>query len=278
MTLTSSQPETIGIVAAAGEMPIDVAQALIKQGKEVFIIALKGVATADFSPYKHHVYHIGKLGKIISTFKKEHCHQIILVGKMTRPPLSALKPDLRGVKVFAKVMSSNDDTALRIFQSEFAKDGITFLDIGKVMPELYAEKGLLCGQAPNEEVQSSINLGIDILRATGSFDLGQGCVVQSRRILALEGAEGTDGLLERVAALIDESGAETVFVKMLKASQDPALDPPGFGVETVHNAVAAGIKTIALQADAVVMINKEATLKEAKALGLSIVGFTLDGS
>ena len=67
-------------------------------------------------------------------------------------------------------------------------------------------------------------------------------------------------------------------MKMLKASQDPALDPPGFGVETVHNAVAAGIKTIALQADAVVMINKEATLKEAKALGLSIVGFTLDGS
>ena len=276
MTASLSQRETIGIVAASGEMPVTVAEKLTAQGKDVFIIALKDIATADLSSFNHMILHIGQLGKIISAFLDANCHQIVLVGKLTRPSFFAIKPDLRGAKIFTKVMSSSDDKALKILQNEFAKDGITFLDIGKVMPKIYADEGVLTGQTPNDEVQASINLGIDILKATGKFDMGQGCVVQAERILALEGAEGTDGMLQRLSHLIVEGGADPVFVKMLKATQDPSLDPPGFGVDTVRNAAAAGVKVIALQANAVVMIDKKAALAEAEKSGLTIIGFTLD--
>ena len=276
MTTNSPQNEKIGIIAGSGEMPVEVANTLISQGKDIFIIALKDIATADFSSFNYTTLHIGQLGKIITSLKDENCHNIVLVGKVTRPSIFSVKPDLRGAKIFTKVLSSSDDAALRILQNEFAKDGITILDVGKVMPQLYASEGVLIGTTPNAETQISLNLGIDFLKATGKFDMGQGCIVQAERILALEGAEGTDGMLQRLSHLIVEGGADPVFVKMLKTSQDPSLDPPGFGVDTVRNAAAAGVKVIALQANAVVMIDKKAALAEAEKSGLTIIGFTLD--
>ena len=257
-------------------MPLEVAKTLISQGKEVFIIALKGIATADFSAFEHTVLHVGKLGRIIDTFKAAGCAQIVLTGKATRPSLFEIKPDLRGAKYFAKVMSLSDDKALKITEEEFAKDGIRFLDIGKIMPKIYADNGQICGTPPNAETHDAMALGIDILKAVGSFDMGQGCVVQGGRILALEGAEGTDDLLKRSSDLILAGGSDAVFVKMLKTDQDPALDPPGFGADTVINAANAGIRHIALQAGAVIMINKEKTIAVAEARNISILGFTLE--
>lgn len=276
MKTAPQKDETIGIIAASGEMPLEVAETLISQGKDVFIIALKGIATADFSAFEHTDLHIGKLGKIIDTFIDAGCAQIVLVGKMTRPSFFDVKPDLRGAKIFTKVMSSSDDSALKIIEDEFAKDDIHFRDIGTIMPKIYADHGQICGTPPQAEARDAIALGIDILKAIGSFDMGQGCVVQGGRILALEGAEGTDSMLKRSSDLILEGGSDAVFIKMLKTDQDPALDPPGFGADTVINAANAGIRHIALQAGGVIMINKEKTIAEAEARKISILGFTLE--
>ena len=73
------------------------------------------------------------------------------------------------------------------------------------MPDRLAPAGLLAGTAPNAIQEGDITLACRVLKALGGLDVGQAVVVQAGRVLAIEAAEGTNGMLRRAADLIDES-------------------------------------------------------------------------
>ena len=87
----------------------------------------------------------------------------------------------------------------------------------------------------------------------GDLDIGQSVVVQQRRVLAIEGAEGTNEMIARTAELIDKSQPDTVFVKMAKSGQDIALDMPVFGLETLSYLEKSGIKTVCLEGEKIML-------------------------
>jgi DUF1009 family protein len=266
----------LGIIAAAGDAPLDAARAASGQGRDVIVITLKSVATADFSEFKTLEHPIGSLGHIISDLVAAGCRQVVLAGKLKRPSVASVKPDLRGAKIFTKAITSGDDTALKIIRDELAKDGLEIIDMGQIIPEIYADEGVMCGRSPNAEVMASVSLGREVLTSMSSFDMGQSAVIQGSRILALEGAEGTDEMLMRVADLIDPDMGSAVFVKIPKAGQDLALDPPGIGKNTIRHAGKAKISVIAVEAAGVMMIGKDETIEEAGRLGITIIGFKQD--
>ena len=45
-------PAPMGIIAAAGEIPRHIAEVVVATGQPVFIVALKDIATADFSGFR----------------------------------------------------------------------------------------------------------------------------------------------------------------------------------------------------------------------------------
>ncbi len=65
------------------------------------------------------------------------------------------------------------------------------------------------------------------------LDVGQGAVSVGGRVVALEGAEGTDTMLERVASLRADGRISTrrrgVLVKLCKPQQDVRADLPSIG-------------------------------------------------
>ena len=266
----------LGIIAAAGVTPLTLAQEVRRSGREVYIIALKSIADADYADYPHDVIRLGAVASIMDHFIKAGCQDIVLAGTLARPTLSAIMPDVRGAKLIGKVMAAGDDEALKILRAEFAKDGLTIVDIADFLAHDYATKGVMAGVDPDEQVMAAFDIGIQYLKAAGQFDVGQSCVVQGHRIIAVEAAEGTDAMLSRAADLADPDLKPLVMVKMLKSGQDKALDPPGFGAETVTNAAASGITFIAIEAGGVMLIDKENTLATANAIGVSIVG--IEGS
>ena len=67
------------------------------------------------------------------------------------------------------------------------------------------------------------------MRATGPFDIGQAVVVAGNHVLALEAAEGTDQMLERIVELKKSGRIRTgegvgVLVKAPKPTQDRRFD------------------------------------------------------
>ncbi len=267
-----SEAAPIGIIATSGRVPLDLARALRGQGRDVVVVMLEGVTTADFDGFTTFQHHIGAIGHIINDLKDSKCQQVIFAGYLNRPPLKSIKPDWRGMKIFTKVMTSGDNEALKEVKAEFAKSDLEVMSVNQFMPELYAEAGIIAGHAISEEAMAAVSLGCELLQATSPFDTGQGAVVQGKRVLALEGAEGTNGLLNRSAALIDQDAGEAVFVKMMKVGQDPNLDPPGIGEETITHAAEANIGVIAVEVGSVIIIDKPSVVAAAARHQITIIG------
>jgi DUF1009 family protein len=115
----------------------------------------------------------------------------------------------------------------------------------------------------------------------GSLDIGQAAIAIGRRVVALEGVEGTDAMLQRVADLrhakrINRKGG--VLVKCAKPQQEVRADLPAIGVSTVENAVKAGLKGIAIEARRTLILGYGETVAAADKAGLFIETFEQESS
>src|SRR5690606_5852108 len=110
----------------------------------------------------------------------------------------------------------------------------------------------------------------------GVLDVGQGAVSVGGRVVALEGAEGTDQMLERVADLRRQeriSGRRKgVLVKLCKPQQDVRADLPAIGLSTVVNASRAGLAGIAVEAGRSLVLDERELLDAAEQAGLFVCG------
>jgi DUF1009 family protein len=111
----------------------------------------------------------------------------------------------------------------------------------------------------------------------GPFDVGQGAVVINHHVVAVEGIEGTDAMLARVADLrrngrIKAAPGQGVLVKAPKPQQDRRFDLPAIGPKTIENVVAAGLAGIAVTAGETVIAEPEAVIRTADQAGVFVAG------
>jgi hypothetical protein len=90
-------------------------------------------------------------------------------------------------------------------------------------------------------------------------------------VLGVEAIEGTDALVARCAALSRE-GPGGVLVKVKKPGQETRVDLPVIGPATVANAAAAGLRGIAVEAGAALVVDRAAVVEAADRAGLFVVG------
>ena len=114
------------------------------------------------------------------------------------------------------------------------------------MPE-----GALGHAQPSERDRADIALGLDYLRATGPFDVGQAVVVAGQHVLAVEAAEGTDQMLARVAEMrangrVRARRRQRRSGEGAQAGQDLRYDMPSIGPLTIEGVTRAGLAGIAV--------------------------------
>ena len=112
--------------------------------------------------------------------------------------------------------------------------------------------------------------GIEIATEMARLDVGQGVVVRKGTVIAVEAFEGTDPMLKRAG---DFNTDQLIFTKTVKHRQDYRFDVPVFGLRTLEIMKDAGIRAAALKADSVIILEKEATLAEAKKAKIQLFGF-----
>src|SRR5262249_58690702 len=100
-----------------------------------------------------------------------------------------------------------------------------------VAPGILLAEGPLGTRRPNEADSADIARGLELLAATGSFDIGQAAVIAGRHVLAIEAIEGTDRMLDRIVALRKEGRVRLpmgtgVLGKAPKPQPDRRLDLP----------------------------------------------------
>lgn len=277
----------VGLLAGWGNLPIVVAEAVKRSGRQVICAAVKDHADPMLEEICDATVWVGlgQLGKVKRHFVKHRAAEATMAGKIhkirlfDRGAVWKHRPDWFCIQTFAPQLlwgskDRKDDTLLLAIVDGFAKSGITFLPATDYAPELLVNFGVLAGPQPGGKLLKDIEFGWEMAKELGRLDVGQSVAVKNQAVLALEAIEGTDACIRRAGELC-KAGNFTV-VKVAKPQQDMRFDVPTIGVKTLQTMVDAGASTLVLEAEKTILLDEPAVLEFAKTHRLSILAVSED--
>jgi DUF1009 family protein len=264
----------LGIVAGSGGLPRRLVESCRAAGRDVFVLALEGSAEpATVHDVPHAWCRIGAAATGLALLRDNDVTELVLAGGIRRPSLAALRPDWRAAKLFAHIgyRALGDDGLLSAVVSELEREGFRVIGADQLLDRALVPEGPLGEIRPDAQSAADIEHGLCIARALGGLDVGQAVIVQQGLVLGVEAIEGTDELLRRCAALRRE-GPGGVLVKVEKPGQEPRADRPTIGLRTVMLAAETGLRGIAVEADATIVLDRDEVIRAADRTGLFVVG------
>ena len=265
---------TLVLLSGKGAYPRLVAERARAAGIPLALIAIEGEIDDDFvatfPPEKIVWAKVGQLGKFLNGLKTLGARYFMMCGQVAPKRLfHGLTPDFKAALILAKLKERNAHTIFGAIADEAAKIGVTQLDARALMDDQLANAGTLVGKAKNI-APFALEYGIKIAKECARLDIGQGVVVSGGTVTAVEAYEGTDKMLRRCA---DIPKKNPLFVKTVKPGHDYRFDVPCFGLRTLESLEIGGIKNVALQAENVIVLEKEKVFAEAARCGITIVGY-----
>jgi len=259
------------IIAGNGQLPVDVARVLQERGEKPFLLPLRGEAEKSLYDFDHREISVVEFAKLVRALKAADIKNVVLAGGVTkRPLLRDLRFDWPTLKALPRLFSAlgqGDDALLRAFISLLESYGFQVVGAHELVGQLLApEKGCLTRTKTTSAHARDIALGQEAARLLGQLDIGQGVVAVGGRVVAIEGAEGTDAMLERVANLRQEGRIPPkggVLVKMMKPAQETRADLPTIGPMTMDKAAAAKLDGVAVEAGRSFILNWHETIARA---------------
>lgn len=264
----------LGIVAGGGGLPRRLVEACQQAGREVFVLALEGAAEHETVAYVPHAWcAIGAAGRGLDLLRENKVRELVLAGGVRRPSLASLRPDWRAAKFFARVgyRALGDDGLLSAVVAELEREGFRVIGPDQVLQAGLAGEGPFGRIIPDAQAMADIAHGARIARAVGRLDIGQAVVVQQGLVLGVEAIEGTDELIRRCAGL-RRDGPGGVLVKVEKPGQEQRADRPTIGPKTVVLAAETGLRGIAVEAGATIVVDRDEVVDVADRAGLFVVG------
>lgn len=268
----------LAILAGGGAFPALIARHAHESGRQLHIVAIEGEAENAVEAYPHDWVKWGEIGKILNILKRQDCRELVIIGSVSRPDLSHVRLDFGAIWNLPFILSltvGGDDSVLSRVVRFFEEKGVTVRGAHEVAPDLTVPRKVLSSRTPSKEHDGDIAIGFDLMQALGPFDVGQAAVVSRGHVIAVEGAEGTDAMLERCAGLRQwgRKRRTGILVKCPKPGQELRVDMPAIGVRTLEKAHDAGLAGIALRAGQVLLAGERGELgRRADELGLFLAG------
>lgn len=261
---------SLGVIAGNGVLPLDVVKTASKSFK-VFTIAHNGETAPEIANDSERVawIQVGQIGRAINFFLKHDVKKVLFAGGISKKRLfKSFRPDVLGMKIMAKALTSQDDAVLRRVCKAFEDAGIEVVSIEAVLPQYLPQPGLLTTHGFSTSDDRNIALGLQAASTLGKLDIGQAVVVSKGSVVAVEASEGTAALLERVISLGIHEG---ILVKISKPMQEQRIDLPSIGLETVESLARGKGKGIVLEAAKTIILRPTEVISAANKLGISIL-------
>lgn len=267
----SSKP--VAIIAGKGIYPILVYERLNFLNIPVRLIAFEG-ETQNVLLEKVPVMHqesikVGQLGHLLKALKKLEASSAIMAGQITPKRLfRGLTLDWKATLVLSRLKTRNAETIFGAIAQEIEKNGIQMLDARAFLDDQLADEGTMVGKIKIAE--HYIEHAIEVAQKIAFLNIGQGIVARKGTILAVEGFEGTDAMLERAGEF---EASDSFFIKTVKSNQDYRFDLPVFGLKTIEVMSKAGILVAGLEAYKTIILEKAKVLQEAKKHKITLFGY-----
>jgi DUF1009 family protein len=262
------------IIAGQGRLPVLLAGHLAAAGTPARILALDGFPPEAPGAESFRLEH---LGTALKSLRDGGTSDVVCAGAVRRPAIDPARIDALTAPLVPRIaaaMGQGDDFLLRTIIAIFEEAGLRVLGAHQVMPGLTLPAGPCTRTPPAPGWDADLARARAILEALGPLDLSQSCVVAGGLCLGIETQQGTEALLRFVAETRApvRPGPGGVLVKRSKPGQDPRIDMPAIGPETIDQAVAAGLVGIEVQAGGVLMLDAAEARRRADAAGLAVWG------
>jgi len=269
----------LAIICGGGSFPGAVADAVAARGRRPVMFGIKGWADpAVIGRYVHHWIALGQAGRFFRLAKAENCREVLFIGTVLRPPLTALRLDWHTIKLMPRVIRffrGGDDKLLSGVAGVAESGGLRVVGVKDVAPELFVPEGVLGRERPSQRDHADIDRALTLIATLGPFDVGQAAVVADGHVIAVEAAEGTDHMLSRIAELrrlgrVSAPGG--VLVKAPKPGQDRRFDLPSIGPRTIDLVAKAGLAGLAVAAGSTMIAEAQAAIAAADREKIFVVG------
>ena len=271
--------DRIGIIAGSGSLPREVAESILRRGGSVHVVMVAGAADAALAMFPHTVVNWAQPGRATAALKTAGVRDVVMLGGFQRPDFRTARPDLAFFQVLRSVLrflkAGGDDALLRGLVALFERRGLNIVGVRDVASDLTVRDGVLTGPSLSAQNAADAEMGFALIAALGRFDIGQAAVIANGHVEAIEGAEGTDRMLKRVAEARRATDAHEhggVLVKRPKPGQDLRVDLPAIGPNTIDNIAAAGLAGVAVMAGHVLAAEREQMIALAEARGVFVAG------
>lgn len=261
-----------GLIAGNGRFPFLVLEGARERSVDIVVAAIKEETAPEIDNQGNTVEWIGvgQLGRLIRFFKREGVTHAIMAGQVKHNQIFRLNalPDLRMVRLLARLTEKNTDRLIGAVADELAREGIQLVDSTTFLEPLLAPEGVLTRRAPTKEERADIDYGLGIAREIARLDLGQTIAVKDRAVVAIEAMEGTDAVIARAGEVTRGKGF--VVVKIAKLDQDMRFDVPVIGIPTIEMMCQAGSTAIHVTARKTLLFDKEDLIVLADKKGISV--------
>ncbi len=273
-------PGPVAIIAGSGTLPLHVAASAERAGHKVFVALLAGSAdAADYAAFDHQTFGLGQFGALSKALTSRGILDAAFIGAVVRPGITDIRPDMGLIRHWQTITAAfrkGDDGLLSAVVDILEAHGVRVVSALDLAPDLsIANPGPVGARQPEGAARGEIDLGLELIAALSPFDVGQCVVVSDGRPVAIEGAEGTDAMLARVAEMrrngrLKRETGGGVLIKAPKRGQNMRIDIPTIGPETVRRAAEAGLQGIAITVGEVIVADRQETIALADASGLFI--------
>ena len=262
--MMKKEDKKVALFAGALSLPFQARDALRKNGWEVYVIGLKNFYDPALNPDL--VIRLGGAGLAARECKKRGIRKLCFVGALGHINLSDIRPDFWSISVLLSVLKHQRgyDSMAVAFNKALEKRGYEIVAAQDLAPELTFEKaGIQTKTKPSRDDEKDITRAIQVSHTIGVEDIGASVVVD-KQVIAVEAAEGTARMLDRVVEMRKKRRKTGgVFAKMTKPGQDLRIDIPAIGVDTVHAVSAAKLHGIIVNAKTCFVIDKPAVIAAA---------------
>jgi len=257
----------IGLIAGRGRLPQIFRESAERLGKEVLSVGVKGVT--DFQVDE--LLPIGKVGRLIKIFKRRGVKEVVMLGKFEHKLIYSDLPafDLKALAVLRRAKDKRPASLIRAFMEVLEEEGFDFIDPTPYLKDLLAVEGVMGRREPGEKALMDGIFGFSIAKELAELDVGQTVVVKDRAVVAVEAMEGTQETIRRGGRI---GGKGTRVVKVARRNQDPRIDVPTVGIETLELMGEVKADALFLEAGKVYVLDKERFLMTADRLGIAVVG------
>jgi DUF1009 family protein len=260
----------LGLICGAGVLPARMAGEARRHGWRVVAFTFGEAPGLSEEADRTFPSRIDQAAAVLATLQAECVGSVLFSGKFWKTDLlddGRLDAKLTAMKAEAGAMT--DTNILQVVVSTLGQMGIELLDQRRFLGDWIGRSGCWSHRAPTDDEWEDVRRGLGVARLVADAGIGQSVVIKHGAVTAVEATEGTTETIRRGTA---QAGPGAVIVKAAAREHDYRFDTPGVGPETFEMAASGGATVLAVEAERVLVLDRDECLRIANRAGMALVG------